>query len=355
MSVEIPNQADIEERWRHLDPIFIMGRQRSGTSIMWRALRALDFLGFPEGHLWFDLVESFARYRDPSYQQNVRQDIFTLGSQRNALLERRFAVMIDQFHRDLLGAKTVRWVDKSPGLDPVLLAPMLAELFPNAQLIFMLRNPIMVVNSSVHYIRGDRETPVTVAEKKASNDLYRATCQHWVRVMETWRQIRHLLQGRYLEIAQEQIVMTPDEVADQVAKFLDVPQSTGRIANVFKSRRENTAFPEKEVGDFFYPVDWSEEKKTILTEICQKEMEIWGYPLDFQLPAGPQTRKIEIPHTAPPDMSAYFTHWLGRHKELESERQLAACKEQLARIEQGRVMRTLNQLSRFLRRLGART
>ena len=60
-------QSEIEAQWRRLDPIFILGRQRTGTSIVWRALQAAGFWGFNEGYLWFDLVEPLARFRDPDY------------------------------------------------------------------------------------------------------------------------------------------------------------------------------------------------------------------------------------------------------------------------------------------------
>jgi len=73
MTLEMLDQSEIEERWRRLDPIFIMGRQRTGTSIIWRALQVAGFFGFPEGHLWFDLVESLARLRDPEFQKDIRQ------------------------------------------------------------------------------------------------------------------------------------------------------------------------------------------------------------------------------------------------------------------------------------------
>lgn len=129
-----------EAYWEQLDPIFIMGRQRTGTSIIWRALRVVSFLGFNEGHLWLDLVEALARIRDPNYRRWLRQDIFTLGSGRDRVLEKRLAVAIDRFHRDLLPPELVRWVHKSPGVHCVQLAPMLSDLFPQAQFIFMRRN-----------------------------------------------------------------------------------------------------------------------------------------------------------------------------------------------------------------------
>ena len=35
-------RADLEEEWSHLDPTFVMGMQRSGTSIMARALMPIS-------------------------------------------------------------------------------------------------------------------------------------------------------------------------------------------------------------------------------------------------------------------------------------------------------------------------
>jgi len=350
--MKTPNQVKIERRWQRLDPIFILGRQRTGTSIMWRALQVAGFLGFPEGHLWFDLVESFARLRDPTYQGNVRQDIFTLGSGRNLMLEKRFAVMMDRFHRDLLGPDVVRWVDKSPGVRAVRLAPMLAALFPRSQFVFMLRNPITVANSTIHYLYGDRDSPATGGSSAADSLdlLLRTTCKHWVEVMAAWRKVRPLLTGRCIEVAQEHIAEAPGEVARRLAEFMGVPHFGRDIADVFRSRRENTAFPERDVGDFFYAVNWTDRQKAILAEVCREEMAVWGYPLDFQCPAGPNpAHGTDL--TEPMDMAAYY-RWLEGQNELALE--LAECKELLARIERGRVMRALNTADRLLHRLRLR-
>lgn len=352
MTPNAVDQPDIEERWLGLDPVFIMGRQRTGTSIMWRALRTVDFLGFPEGHLWFDLVESFARFRNHAYRESVRQEIFTLGSDRNRLLEKRFALMMDQFHRDLLGPNLVRWVDKSPGVRSALLAPMLADLFPRAQFIFMIRNPITTVNSAVHYVpRNQSHTQDTVLAEKKPLHTYRRICEHWVRVMKIWRQVRPLLTGRYIEVAQEHIVETPGKVAEQLAQFLGVSSFTKSIVDVFCTRRENTAFPNRDVKDFFYPVDWTDEQKMVLAEVCRDEMAFWGYPLNFQHPSGPNLSAADKSAIESMNMSEYY-QWMEHQTELIYRRELAECKETLARIQQGRVMRALNTMTRFMQRLG---
>jgi hypothetical protein len=336
---EIWNQSEIEERWQCLDPIFIMGMQRTGTSIMWRALRVAGFLGFPEGHLWFDLVEDFARFRDPEYKKYTREDIFVLGSDRNLALERRFALMIDRFHRDLLPSDLVRWVDKSPGHDTVIVAPMLAELFPRSQFIFMKRNAITTVNSTIARIPH----------------IFRVTCENWARVMEAWRWVRPLLSDRCIEVAQEHIAEKPDQVAAQAAEFLHVPQFADAIAGVFRSRRENTSFPDKGIGDFIYPLNWTDEQTVMLTDICGEEMALWGYPIDFDEPGGP-TRAHPTPAESPiGDMRDYYA-WLSSGRQdiaqlIEERDQLL---DLLKRINQGRVMRVLNKTDKYLRRLGLR-
>ncbi|MGC9396704.1 MAG: sulfotransferase [Anaerolineae bacterium] len=328
---------DLDEvHWRQLDPIFIFGRQRTGTSIMWRALRVAGFLGFPEGHLWYDLIKPFAWWRDPEYKSYLRQDIFTVGAERNLLLEKQMAMLLDHFHRDLLSPELVRWVSKSPGADPIAVAPMLAQMFPKAQFIFMQRNPITTVNSTVEYVLrnyGQNDTDF----------VFRTTCKNWTRVMRLWRWIRPLLASRSIEVAQEHIVSKPDQVACQVMEFLGAPQWAEAVADVFKSTRENTAFPEKSVDDFMYAVNWTDKQKQTLTDVCGAEMALWGYQLDFQHPGEPEPSLVGSVEADPPfaDIDAYY-RWMQKYG---VQQELQDCKELLSRIKQGRVMRVLNWLS----------
>ncbi|HEY76456.1 MAG TPA: sulfotransferase [Thermoflexia bacterium] len=338
---------EIEAQWRQLDPIFILGRQRTGTSIMWRALRVAGFFGFPEDHLWYDLIKPLAWWRDPEYKAHLREEIFALGAGRNLLLERQIALLIDQFHRDQLPPECVRWVSKSPGVDAVLVAPMLAEIFPQAQFIFMKRNAITTVNSTIAYMQRNHDSKANV------DAVFLSTCKHWVAVMKMWRQVRPLLTGRYIEVAQEHIVTEPGQVARRVTDFLGVPEWSQAVADVFKSRRENTAFPEKDVGDFFYPVDWTREQKQVLARICGPEMAVWGYPLNFQYPGGPQPPEAASGDITPMDMSTYY-RWVREYETHELRLMLQRYRELLDQISRGRVMRLLNWLNRVAKRFDVR-
>jgi hypothetical protein len=245
--------------------------------------------------------------------------------------------MIDQFHRDFLSSDLARWVNKSPGSKTVQLAPILAEIFPRSQFIFMKRSAITTVNSTLNYI-----------SKVSDMEAFRVTCANWVRVMRTWRQVRHLLAGRYLEVSQEDIAKNPSAVASRVAEFLKVPQLADDFAYVFRSKRENTAFPDKNVGEYIYPVNWPHEQRTVLTDICGEEMAVWGYPLDFENPEGIGAGQVITRDDVElEDMMGYY-RWISHVLGPNEKEELIQCKEMLARINEGRVMRVLNWLNRTL-------
>jgi len=325
---------EIEARWEKLDPVFIRGMQRSGTSIMARALQRMKILGFGEGHLWFELVEPFARLRDPDYCPDLRVDIYTLGQGRVSKLEKYIAVALDQFHRACLPSHLERWMDKSPGADAVRVAPLLADLFPKAQFIFMYRSGITNVLSGVKFW-------------KANPDIFHIMCEGWAETMSSWRQMRNSLGDRYIEIAQEDIVIKPFEIATKLTSFLGMPEYNVSVAGLLISRRVLSAFADKRPGDYNYHIEWSPQQKEFFIETCGSEMGAWGYEIDFDSPG---VIAAEIP---PPEERAVMLEMLGQQNAriAELERECLALRERLTQINQGRVMRVLNAFGRLRKRL----
>lgn len=262
------DREQVEKRWNDLDPIFIMGMQRSGTTAIARAMSLCGFTHFAEGHLWLEVMEPLERLQDPSYRSSMRRSEWTLGNGRDLLLEKYIAVAIDQFHRDNLPEKPVRWANKSPGFWAVGKAPILARMFPKSQFIFMARSGTSVVHSGMK-LWGDRPT------------TFYKLCVRWTEVMSTWRQLRTQLEGRYLEIYQEELVADPDSMATRLTDFLNVPEAQQRIANLFGSKRVNTAFPTRSPGDYEYDLNWTSPQKAFFVKNCAQEMEAWGYDVPF--------------------------------------------------------------------------
>lgn len=261
-------QHQIEEEWEELDPIFIRGMQRSGTSVVIAALGLLGFTGFNEGHLWFELLRPFSRYRDPEYRPRMKRDNFALGQGRGISLEKYVAVAIDEFHRDMIPNRPTRWVDKSPGPPGVEAASMLAQVFPKSQFIFLYRSGVTTIRSG---LKLWSERP----------GIFDKLCTNWQRVMSTWRHVRDEIEPRYLEIRQEELASDPDKVADQLTAFVGAPQGREAVGELFRSQRVNTAFPDKAPRDYDYEIDWSDEQKAFFIETCGEEMEIWGYSVPW--------------------------------------------------------------------------
>ena len=53
---------------------------------------------------------------------------------------------------------------------------------------------------------------------------------------------------------------------------------------MFSKNRVLSAFPDRQVGDYEYDIDWSPEEKALFVRSCGAEMAEWGYALDPVLP-----------------------------------------------------------------------
>lgn len=275
--IDAPRAAMSRPHETHeLNPVFVRGMQRSGTSAMGRAAKTMGFRGFGEGHLWYDLVRPFTRLRDPAYMPNYRDDSYALGGDRVERLGRDLASMLDRFHREALGCgPTERWVDKSPGMEAVEVAPELARLFPGSQFVFLCRNGITTVNSGTLYWSDNP-------------GAFGMMCRGWVRTMRCWREVRGALEGRYLEVSQELMAAEPEKTARRVTGFLGVPEARKRVAELWAGTRVLSAYPDRRPGEYGNRVTWTDRQKEAFEKVCGEEMAVWGYELDFESP-GPAT------------------------------------------------------------------
>ncbi len=263
----------MQRRWRALDPVFVRGMQRSGTSITARGLHRIGIIGFGEGHLWFEALRPFRELRDPSHLTPLRDPLMALGDIRAERYAAYLGLAIDRFHRDHLDPALHRWLDKSPGHDPVTVAPELAHVFPRSQFLFLHRNPIAVVASGLR-MWGD------------SDARFESLADGWRRTMSAWRDVRPVLEGRFLELAQAQLAQRPGVAAARICAFLDAPSGEPAMAAEFRETRALSSFPDRAPGDYEHPVQWSKARRDRLAALCADEMDRWGYRLDFDAPGG---------------------------------------------------------------------
>ena len=257
------------EDGRVLNPVFLMGMQRSGTSILAMALAELGLHGFAEGHLWLFVPEALRRLRDLSVKTDLKGPHFALGQDRVAVFERHIARAIDDFHREEIPCPPEsRWYDKSPSSFAIENAPMLAELFPEAQFIFVHRHPVGVVESGMR-IWGDRPGQFGVL------------CRGWEEAMRAWRDVREGLGERALEVEHAVLASEPERVAEAFSSFVGCPERAKHVTTLFRSRRQNSSFPDREPGDYLVRIEMNRAMRRKVVAICGDEMERWNYSVPF--------------------------------------------------------------------------
>jgi protein-tyrosine sulfotransferase len=210
-------------------PFFIIGSGRSGNTLMRAMLHAHPQLAIPpESYVLTEVAWLGRIYRDDPWPAQVDRVLglfdteefratwdLPLGPVRERLLaappeERGVDAIVDAVYREYAryragGAR--RWGDKTPR--NTLYLPWIADLFPEARYIHMLRDGRDVALS---YARaGLYPTPEAAAAR-------------WVASVRHVRRFRKSVPaGRFLEVRYEDLVAAPEAGLERVCEFLQVP------------------------------------------------------------------------------------------------------------------------------------
>jgi hypothetical protein len=249
-------------------PVFITGSVRSGTSALFAALvAATRYRGFYEGHV-LDLGARLVAAIDAhlSEKHDFLPDAaiadFHLGRYRRDRFEASVRALLRQL---AAGYTTAFWVDKTPSIEMVRSVPLLAQTWPGARFIFMMRRGIENVMSRL---------------RKFETTSFGWSCQRWALIMEEWRRIRPAIPGRFIELDQRSLLDDPQQAARQVGTLLqlDDGEIAGLADGLFKMRIEVTD-PAEPIADFA-ETGWSDEMIGTFRRICGPEMEAYGYSYD---------------------------------------------------------------------------
>ncbi len=227
------------------NPVFIIGSPRSGTSVLaWSLHQHPDFWTSHETeflHRLFGggrLNEAFeagtSRPRTWLRAHGVDRPEFLayIGFGINALFTSRS------------GGK--RWVDQTPGY--TLMVDLLAEVFPGARFLHIVRDGRSVVRSMMHF------------HESIGKGLHEAgNLPTWAKSFEaavtTWRQFVLAASSfcercpdRGLTIVNEEIAANPETEFVRIFEFLESPDNSG-AAKFFRSSRINSSFQPLQWGN----------------------------------------------------------------------------------------------------------
>jgi Sulfotransferase family len=217
------------------NPVFVIGCPRSGTSVLpWALAHHSDFWTSGETEFMLPFFDKApAVYRElcdepgtfvPSNGVSHKEFFGSLGLGVNALISSH--------------SEGKRWIDQSPGY--TTMAWVLADMFPGAQFIHVVRDGRAVVNSMLHF--GDRAAAqgVTKPLQPWATD-FGVAVETWQHYVEFALDFCARNPDRSLTLKNEALVERTEEEFNKVFTFLGVRHNS-EPANFFRTSRVNSSF-----------------------------------------------------------------------------------------------------------------
>jgi len=276
------------------DPVFIIGAPRSGTSILaWSLAQHSELWTEAESDIFFYLLkdglieqafETSVGRPDGTWLRNqgvdLEQFLAHLGLGLNALLTRT--------------SHGRRWIDQTPANTVVV--DRLAEMFPGARFLHILRDGRRVVHSMINFHRAMGD-PEAVERMKSAGRLppwttdFADACRTWVRFVGIASGFCRRHSDRAFTVSNERLITDPDDAMCEVLDFLAVRQEPAP-ALFLRSNRINSSFAGSGKSEHAPPTltepwrEWLPEQYQVFLEIAGATMIDCGLATEAELLAG---------------------------------------------------------------------
>lgn len=268
-------------------PVFIIGSPRSGTTALaWALNEHPDLAASDESQILVDLFASGNLDRNYEREGNASW-LRKQGIERAEFLA-DVGLGFNRLFTRVAGGK--RWVDQTPY--HTVMVEWLAEMFPGAKFVHILRDGRRVVHSMINYgARFGGKAPG--APWSAS---FQAACETWARFTRTAMDFQAAHPDRCLTIRNEDLVGDPETGFRRIFEFLDLPDHP-EAARFFASKRINSSFgpPGKKIGavdTLTEPwAEWGVSRKRTFIETAGPTMEAYGLAAPGDLALTPWERE----------------------------------------------------------------
>ncbi|MEA3377941.1 MAG: sulfotransferase [Chloroflexota bacterium] len=276
MTKELPHERDISVR---KPPIFVVGIQRSGTSLLRRILDTHPNIACPPESKFILPLEALIQH------DQALRGLASMGFTRQMVME-RLRDFAEGFFEAYAAAKGKnRWADKTPNYVNCL--PFLDELFAHSAVyIVIVRHPFDVCLSFEDTARKNAK-PMRAIRPYVGNarDFRAGACQFWndqnLRIASFLPQVS----DRALAVSYELLTSRPVPVVREITEFLAEPWDPAMLD--FNRVHHDHGFEDRKIDQMPVIVGnsgkfsrWSEQERLRLAHVAREAMEAFGYTLD---------------------------------------------------------------------------
>ena len=276
------------------EPIFIIGSPRSGTSILaWSLAEHTELWTEAESDIFYYLLRD--GYLEDAYETSVARTDGSWLSNHGVDLQAFLAHLGLGLNVLLTGTSNGRrWIDQTPA--NTLVVDRLAEMFPGARFLHILRDGRRVVHSMINFHRamGDPEAVQRMREAGRmppwTTDFGDA-CRTWTRFVRIAADFGRRNPDRTHTLTNEGLITDPEDTMRGVLDFLGVPQEPGP-ARFLRENRINSSFAASGRSAQAPPAlsepwrDWLPEQREAFIENAGEAMIECGLTTEAKLHAG---------------------------------------------------------------------
>lgn len=242
-------------------PIFIIGCNRSGTTLLFNTLsyHPLLWTRYEESYHVFhrlfpidaELGEAVPGAAEPPIGQALRDQLYAEGHNKEYFKDRRFLRLIPRKAlqtpvNPLYKRPPIRLIEKTPANS--LRIPLLADLFPDGRFVFLVRRPEDTISSLMEGWKLGLARVLFEKDSSIEDDKLRSARWHylvppgwtrwidrpleeicafqWVSSVQTaWEDLNRHCSGRMLPLRHEDAVRDPDGTYRLLFEFCELPPS----------------------------------------------------------------------------------------------------------------------------------
>ena len=257
-------------------PVFIVGSPRSGTTALARALHQHSELWASHESYFLHSLLGDGRAVGVYTRQMDRSAPGWLKTQQVERAEFLgfVGLGINAMYTSRSGGR--RWVEQTPLY--TLMVHDLAELFPDALFLHIVRDGRRVVHSMSNFLRKFEDRPEAVRHVPAWATDFRDACRTWNRWVATATDFCDASADRALTVRNEDLAADPAAGFARILSFLQVAAENGP-ADHFASKAVNSSFGETREGAATTQpwTQWSAEQRRTFTEEAGETMHRHGF------------------------------------------------------------------------------